>query len=94
MRDSKPIAMFLGVAGSHFCSEDTYAIDQIIWVDPEYRGTGAGRVLVEKYKEWCLEMGVTLPMIGSSTGINIEKTKAFYESCGFECVGHNFVEKL
>lgn len=88
------IGMMIGFARSHFCSEDTYSIDLLLWVDTPYRGTQSGEMLVTRYLEWAVELGVTLPMIGSSTGIDIDRTKAFYERCGFECVGHNFIARI
>lgn len=82
---------FIGRAAEHFFTFDLYAIDLLFWVEPEYRGTQAGSGLVKAYRDWCEDSGVSLSMVGSSTGIDLDRTKRFYEKSGFQCVGHNFI---
>lgn len=85
------IGFMLGLAQEHFCSLDTYAIDLLLYVQKEWRGSAAGDLLLEAYLVWCDENEIKLPMIGSTTNIDLERTKAFYERHGFKCVGHNFI---
>ena len=85
------IAFMVAVAGAHFCSDDLYSIDLLIWVDVDYRGTEAGALLRDGYSAWADEIGVTLCMIGSTTGINMNRSLKFFQAGGFELVGHNLV---
>ena len=91
VREVNTVGFMIGVYQEHFVSCDLYAIDMMLWVDLNSRGTQAATMLVDGYKSWCEVNGVILPMIGSSTGIEIARTKSFYERCGFDCVGHNFI---
>jgi GNAT superfamily N-acetyltransferase len=50
-------------------------------VDSNFRGGGAGRLLVERGEEWAHQRGLTV--IGVRSNIIRERTHAFYERLGY-----------
>lgn len=68
-------------------SEDIVAMDQILYVKPEYRGTRAGVSLIKAYLSWAKDMGAKEARISCGSGIHEERTNALYEKLGFLRVG-------
>lgn len=93
-RDKETIGMLIAFYQEHYFSDDCFSDDQMLWIEPDYRGSTAAEMLVERYKVWCADNNVVLPMISCATGINSDRTKAFYERCGSECIGYNFVLRI
>ncbi len=70
-----------------FWSDDSVAMDQILYVKPEYRGTLAGVALIKAYMRWAKEGGAKEARISCGSGIHEERTNALYERLGFQRVG-------
>lgn len=62
-----------------------YAFIDLIAVNPQYRGHGVGRALMEKAIQWSKEKG--LPGIRVETQDTNVPACRFYESCGFRLGG-------
>lgn len=62
--------------------ESAGTLEQLV-IDESHRGSGLGRQLVERWKQWLLEEGVPLGFTSAGTG-----EEGFYLECGFQlCTG-------
>ncbi|HEX2051948.1 MAG TPA: GNAT family N-acetyltransferase [Actinomycetota bacterium] len=72
------------------------AVIQELWVAPDARGAGTGAALVEAVVAAARERGVTTVEVGlpRPSFAGSERTRAFYERCGFETVGPRMRRKV
>lgn len=73
----------------HIYTDELVAVDQMLYVHPDYRRFGIARDLVNKYVKWAEEKGAKMIMMGSSTGF--DGAEEFFSSCGFERIGGNYL---
>lgn len=73
---------------------DRLAIEQGIYVLPEYRNTKAGISLVRGFKEWAVGHEVDRIQIGTMSGIESERVVKLYEHLGFELVGYSLEQEI
>src|SRR5690554_800259 len=71
-------------------SPDLVAMDFILYVKPEDRGSMIGYRLVSEYEKWAFSKGAKEVRISVASGINEDRTSAFYESMGFSSTGKQF----
>lgn len=53
-----------------------------LFVDPSTRGTGAGRALLERARDWAIETGAVRLQL--ATEVTNEHAQAVYKACGWE----------
>ena len=53
-----------------------------LFVDPSTRGTGAGRALLERARDWAIETGAV--RLELATEVTNEHAQAVYKACGWE----------
>ena len=76
------------------CDWNLYGFINDIGVEPEYRGKGVGRMLMERAECWAREQGMLgLALEAQDTNLNAAR---FYEACGFEigCVNTKLYENF
>ena len=73
-----------------------YALVQELWVAPGARDAGTGAALVEAVEHAARQRGVTTLEVGlpRPSFASFERTRAFYERCGFEHVGPRMRKEL
>lgn len=73
-----------------------YALVQELWVAPGERGGGTGAALVDAAARAARERGITTLEVGlpRPAFAAFERTRAFYEGCGFEHVGPRMRKEL
>lgn len=64
------------------------AIEQGIYVLPEYRNTKAGILLVKGFQEWAVHNDAERIQIGTMSGIESERVVKLYERLGFTQCGY------
>jgi GNAT superfamily N-acetyltransferase len=82
--------IMVGVVAPYLCGTEFYACDLILYVKPESRGTPAALSLVKEFEIWAKDMGAVEVMLGTSTGIDAEKTACLYERLGYSLVSKGF----
>lgn len=82
----------LCVKSEHYFSQDKYAVDMALWVDPRYRGTRAAFLLIDGYKKWAA--GLKLVLIGDMSGIDAARSDRFFWGAGFVKIGSNFMLRV
>lgn len=70
------------------------AIEQGIYVLPEYRNTKAGILLVKGFKEWALHNDAERIQIGTMSGIEAERVVKLYERLGFTQCGYVLEQEI
>lgn len=94
VRDKKGLivaAMFARVQEMFF-STDKEAIEDTLYVMPDYRGSLVATNLVKAYLEWAEEQGATRVAVGTSLGIDDARVASFYGKFGFKRSGFQMVK--
>lgn len=87
-KDGKIIAGMIGfIAPNEFGEHPPMAKDIVLYVEPECRGGLAGVRLVRDFEKWAKEHGVSTVQLAQSTGLDVERTRRWYEALGYEVTG-------
>lgn len=90
----KTICGFLiGALAPYIFSPARYASDLAVFVVPEKRGTSAAVRMIKAFEDWAKMHNAVEFSFGVSTGVQIEKTHAFYNKLGYTHVGGVFKKK-
>lgn len=84
----KAVGVFIGECYPHIYTDELIAVDQLMYVHPDFRRKGFARKMVDEYKAWAKSKEIKMIMIGSSTGF--EGAEDFFKSCNFYRVGGNY----
>lgn len=74
--------------------EQLYAVQNLLWVHPDRRGTARAWRLVAALEQWARDHGATKIYNGISSGIEEERTERFYSKMGYRAAGPTFVKEL
>lgn len=77
------VGFFAGFVVEHFLSNLSYASDAGVYVLPEHRGGSAFLRLVKAFEAWAYERGAHEIQLGTSTGVEPEKTVRMYQRLGY-----------
>ena len=80
----------LASCSEQWFSNDKVAYDLVLYFLPEYRGGSDAFRMVKAYREWAEGQGATEIRIGTTTGVNEDRTARLYEKAGFESFGKIF----
>lgn len=94
VKDGEAFGGFFGGIGPTFFSATMIAKDYAWFVKPSARGSCAAVALLADFEEWAHARGVKHIVIGQSTGVQIQATKALYERLGYESLGVNTVKRI
>lgn len=75
-------------------SSDVVAVDQVVYVKPEHRGSFTGAALARRYTREAAAMGAQAAYLSTSSGISEEATCAFYEAVGYMPLGKQMMRIL
>lgn len=70
------------------------AIDQIVYVMPEYRGTKHGLALLSAYEKWAESKGAVETRLSIASGVHEDKTGRLYNKLGYSHLGSQYRRKL
>ena len=76
------------MACPHWASEDLVSTDLALFIAPDHRGGRTAALLVKRYRDWARAMGVVLPDIGVTTGVQTENTARLFEALGARRIGY------
>lgn len=71
-----------------------YAVQNLLWVHPDHRGTRRAWRLVGAFEQWAREHGATRIINGVSSGVAEERTGRFYQKMGYLPMGPSFYKEL
>ena len=81
------VGVFLGGIADEWFSGQKVAFDYALYVLPEYRSSTVGKALVQAFVDWAKGNAVDRIIVGTTTGVQIDKTVNMYQSMGFKNLG-------
>lgn len=75
-------------------SPASIAVDQIVYVKPEKRGTKHGLALIKSYEEWAARMDAVEVRLSIASGIHADKSGRLYEKLGYDRLGSQFRRRI
>lgn len=94
LENNQIVGFISGIVHEYFFSNRKRVSDLGFFVLPEYRGSRVALKLVKLLEAWAIEKNANELHLGQTTGLEIDKTKKFYERLGFKTVGFNTVKHL
>jgi GNAT superfamily N-acetyltransferase len=88
------IGVFIGFITEYYFGKDLYASDLTYYVDRTKRGSVAAVKLFKDFETWATKKGAKRLNPATSTGINPERTKKFYERMGYTVTGHTYNKEV
>lgn len=85
-RDGRVCGVFFGHCGPLWFSEELCGFDDLLYVEPEARGSGAARML-RRFEAWCRKKGCSAVLVGVSSGVMVGRTGALLEKLGYGHLG-------
>ncbi len=80
--DGKAVGYLVGTASNYLYRTNKRGEINHMGVSPEYRSHGFGTKLIDEFKKWCKERGIT--HIAANTYFLDEKARRFYEKNGLK----------
>jgi len=92
--DSIPAGFLWGGCYEIPWSDKKLAMDTLLYVKPEFRGTKAGWLLMLAWERWAKEQGAVEVQISIASGIHEERTGSFYERLGYTKTGTQYRKEV
>lgn len=93
--DAELVGIFWGVALPVLPWTPTVsAIDILFFVKDRYRGTRVANRLIKMYEDWAKSMSCKETLLGTTSGINTERTIKFYERLGYKFLGSQLSKEI
>jgi len=89
-KNGEIIGGFAGYASEHYFSPDVVASDIALFILPEHRGGTTAFRLIKAFCAWAKFRGAAMTFIGTTTGVEPEKTAKLFELCDFAPAGGVF----
>lgn len=94
VRGDEVLGGFFGHISSLYFSRERAAKDLAWFVTKAKRGSVAAVVLVRDFEAWAKAQGVKYFVLGQSTGVRMDTTRALYEHLGYEVIGFNTMKRI
>ncbi len=93
--DGAPAGFFVGKIVADVINNDINGEEAYFYVKPEYRGTRLAIMLMRSFEKWLIDQGDIIDVrLGTTSGVNADKTGAFYEKMGYNRVGGVYIKEL
>lgn len=87
LEEGVPIGMLLAHMTRVCFGQARMAVEDALYVTPEYRGGFAAPLLIRTYERWAEESGARFADLNITSGIRQERTQRLCERLGFEECG-------
>lgn len=94
VRGDEVLGGFFGVLSSIYFSKAMVAKDMAWFVKRTARGSAAAVALLADFETWAKSKDVHHIIIGQSTGVQMDATKALYERLGYQALGTNTFKRI
>lgn len=92
--NQKPVGFLWGFCCAMPWNPAKLAMDTLLYVEPEYRGSRAAFKLVQAWELWAREQGATSVQLSVASGIHEERTASFYQRMGYNHIGTEYRKEL
>lgn len=94
VRGDEVLGGFFGTISTLYFSAERVAKDLAWFVTRDRRGSVAAVSLVADFERWAKAKGIKFFVLGQSTGIAMDTTRALYEHLGYEMIGFNTMKRI
>lgn len=77
------VGFMIGFVGAPWYSRRVEAMEQLLYVDPAWRGGSMAHRLIHHFEDVCIDAGAKVLSVGASTGMAEERTVMLYERMGY-----------
>ena len=77
------VGFMIGFVAAPWYSRRKEAMEQLLYVDPAYRGGSVAMRLIREFEDVCRDYGAKVLSVGASTGMNEDRTVRLYERMGY-----------
>lgn len=70
------------------------AVDQLLYIAPEARGSVLGAGLIRAYEAWAKDKGLLVVRMSLASGITEERTRKLYDRLGYKQVGFTYSKEV
>lgn len=88
------LGMLVGFITEYYFGNDAYASDLALYVDKSRRGAMASVRMFKEFEKWAIRKNAKEVRPGTSTGIEIKRTRKLYTHLGYEITGNTFRKVL
>lgn len=92
--DGKVVGFIWGVLAELPWSRTPIVFDNILYVEPEHRGSAIGLKLIKSYEKWAKESGAKVVSLSIASGITEQRTLALFNKLGYELIGYQCRKEL
>lgn len=92
--DSEIIGMMAGFASEHFFSQQLFATDFVLFIEPDHRGGSSAMRLIKEFEKWARDLGVVEIVLGISTEVHAGRTADLYARLGFDQSGITMIKRV
>jgi len=92
--EGKMVGMMAFFVAEHFFGGDMFASDMVFYVAPEHRGGSAFFRLLAAFEAWATDLGAKELVLGTSTGVNHERTVKALEHVGYVQFSTGLLKKV
>lgn len=88
------VGFFMGAVATFPWSQAPIGMDNLLYIQPEYRGLAHGVRLIKRYEAWAREVGCKEAQLSTASGIEVERTCDLFERLGYTQTGIQFMKEL
>ena len=92
--DGDPAGFIWGGSYALPWSDKKLAMDTLLYVKPEHRGTKVSFLLMQAWEKWAKESGAVEVQISIASGIHEDKTCQFYQRLGYHHTGTQYRKEI
>lgn len=81
------VGVMIGAVSPMWFSDETEAVELMLYVAPSARGGFVGKRMVEMFKDWANGKGVSRTVVSISSGGDVDRKGRWLERIGFEPIG-------
>ena len=82
-REDDIVGFMIGFVVAPWYSRRKEAMEQLLYVEPAFRGTSCAVRLINEFEQVCRDYGAKVLHVGASTGMHEDKTVQLYERMGY-----------
>lgn len=83
MQEQTLVGFMIGFVGAPWYSRRVEAMEQLLYVEPTWRGSTVAPKLIWGFENICREAGAAVLSVGASTGMAEDRTVKLYERMGY-----------
>lgn len=89
------VGMAAAVSYNHFLSPTVIVAQELFWwIEPEYRGSGAGLKVMRALENWALSVGASVMVMVTLHGLGHERLDKIYRQDGYSPLEYSYMKRI